>query len=53
MDNHEGNFYVVTEGLKKGDKIAMEGLSTLRDGTLIKPKEVSNIDSVYQGLNQK
>lgn len=53
MDNNDGNFYVVTEGLKIGDKIAMEGLSTLRDGTVIKAKEISNVDSVYQGLNQK
>lgn len=52
MDNHDGHFYVVTEGLKKGDKIAMEGLSTLRDGASIKPKEIQNVDSVYQDITQ-
>lgn len=51
MDNHDGQFYIVTEGLKKGDTIALEGLSTLRDGATIKPKEVHNMDSVYQNIN--
>lgn len=48
MDNHDGQFYIVTEGLKKGDRIALEGLNTLRDGVSIKPIEVHNLDSVYQ-----
>lgn len=53
MDNNDGQFYVVTEGLIKGDEIVLEGLATLRDGLSIKPVQVTNTDSLYQGLNQK
>jgi membrane fusion protein (multidrug efflux system) len=35
-DNTAGNFYVVTNGLKEGDQIVLEGVSTLKDGTQIK-----------------
>lgn len=52
MDNNDGHFYVVTEGLAKGDKIVLEGLPTLRDGVSIKPVLITNTDSLYQGLNQ-
>lgn len=51
MDNNDGHFYVVTEGLTKGDKIVLEGLATLRDGVTIKPVFITNTDSLYQGLN--
>jgi membrane fusion protein (multidrug efflux system) len=51
MDNNDGHFYVVTEGLAKGDKIVLEGLATLRDGVTIKPVFITNTDSLYQGLN--
>ncbi|RKD92896.1 membrane fusion protein (multidrug efflux system) [Mangrovibacterium diazotrophicum] len=30
--------YIVTSGLKAGDKVVLEGISSLRDGTEIKPK---------------
>lgn len=53
MDNNDGQFYVVTEGLSKGEKIALEGLSTLRDGVVIKPVEVTNTDSLYKGIDQR
>lgn len=53
MDNNDGQFYVVTEGLTKGDKIVLEGLGTLRDGVSIKPVQVTNTDSLYNGLHQK
>lgn len=53
MDNHDGQFYVVREGLSKGDKIAIEGLSTLRDGVVIKPVEVTDTDSLYKGIDQR
>ncbi len=53
MDNNDGQFYVVTEGLTKGDKIVLEGLGTLRDGAAIKPVEVTNTDSLYKGIDNK
>lgn len=52
MDNNDGHFYVVTEGLAKGDKIVLEGLGTLRDGATIKPVEVTNTDSLYKDMGQ-
>jgi membrane fusion protein (multidrug efflux system) len=50
MDNTPGQFYVVTDGLKSGDRIIAEGANNLKDGTEIKPVEVSP-ESVYKGLN--
>ena len=46
MQITKGKFYVVTKGLKAGDKIVLEGFQSLRDGTKIKPEE-KNTDSVY------
>ncbi len=51
LRNNDGQFYIVTEGLSVGDKIAMEGLATLRDGLVIKPLTV-NTDSLYQSINK-
>ncbi|TCK80683.1 efflux RND transporter periplasmic adaptor subunit [Albibacterium bauzanense] len=51
LSNNDGQFYIVTEGLAAGDKIAMEGLATLRDGLVIKPVMV-NTDSLYQSINK-
>lgn len=45
--NDNGQFFIVTDGLKAGDKIVVEGVITLRDSMLIKPREV-NADSLYQ-----
>ncbi|MBD0365282.1 MAG: efflux RND transporter periplasmic adaptor subunit [Flavisolibacter sp.] len=45
--NSGGQFFVVQEGLRPGEKIVLEGVAALRDGTQIKPREV-NADSVYQ-----
>lgn len=53
MDNHDGHFYVVTDGLSEGEQVVLEGLATLRDGATIKPVLVSNTDSLYQDLNHK
>ncbi|MGZ3766227.1 MAG: efflux RND transporter periplasmic adaptor subunit [Mucilaginibacter sp.] len=50
MDNTTGQFFVVQDGLNKGDKIVLQGAGTLKDGTEVKPKEV-NPDNIYQGLN--
>jgi len=47
MDNSDGQFYVVTEGLKAGDKIVLEGLPSLKDGMLIEPKLVE-ADSIFK-----
>ena len=49
MDNTAGQFYVVTEGLNAGDKIVLESVNNLRDGTSIKPVNVSD-GSVYGSL---
>lgn len=50
MDNNDGIFYVVTDGLSSGDKVVVEGLGTLRDGITIKPVEIS-ADSLYKEIN--
>ncbi|PST84939.1 efflux RND transporter periplasmic adaptor subunit [Pedobacter yulinensis] len=49
MANTKGNFYVVTKGLKAGDKIVLEGFSGLKDGTKIKAEE-RPADSVFAEL---
>ena len=51
MNNSGGQFFVVTDGLKPGDKIVLEGVSTLREGEKIKPVQV-NEDSLYRQLIQ-
>lgn len=52
MNNSGGQFFVVKEGLKPGDKIVLEGVATLREGAAIKPVPVKS-DSLYQQLLQK
>jgi len=47
MDNDDGQFYIVKQGLAPGDKIVMEGLATLRDGLTIEPTPV-NADSLFK-----
>ena len=37
MNGLEGKSYLVTKGLKAGDKIVVEGVQSLRDGQEIKP----------------
>jgi membrane fusion protein (multidrug efflux system) len=49
MDITAGQFYVVTGGLKPGDKIVLESGTNLRDSTTIKPTPVSP-ESVYGNL---
>ena len=51
MQNTKGKFYVVTKGIKAGDKIVLEGFQSLRDGTKIKPEE-KNTDSVYAEIKK-
>jgi membrane fusion protein (multidrug efflux system) len=49
MDNTPGQFYIITGGLQSGDKIIAEGANNLKDGTEIKPVEVS-AELVYKDL---
>ena len=51
MEITKGKFYVVTKGLKVGDKVVLEGFQSLRDGTKIKPEE-KNTDSVYTEIRK-
>lgn len=51
MEIGVGKFYVVTKGLKAGDKVVLEGFQSLRDGTKIKPEE-KNTDSVYAEIKK-
>ncbi|MBE5319737.1 efflux RND transporter periplasmic adaptor subunit [Pedobacter sp. MR2016-19] len=51
MDLAKGKFYVVTKGLKAGDKVVLEGFQSLKDGTKIKPEEKS-ADSVYADIKK-
>lgn len=37
-----GNYYLVTGGVKAGDKIVYQGIDRLRDGVIIKPKPVAD-----------
>jgi membrane fusion protein (multidrug efflux system) len=50
LENTAGKFFVVENGLKAGDKIVLEGVASLEDGTQIKPVPV-NSTSVYADLN--
>jgi membrane fusion protein, multidrug efflux system len=43
-----GNFYLVSNGVKPGDRIIYAGLDKLRDGTVIDPQLVS-LDSLQKG----
>ncbi len=51
MDLAKDKFYVVTKGLKAGDKIVLEGFQSLKDGAKIKPEEQS-ADSVYADIKK-
>ena len=44
---NSGNFYVVENGLKAGDKIVYSGLDRLREGVIIQPQIIS-IDSLLK-----
>ena len=51
MEVAKGKFYVVTKGLKAGDKIVLEGFQSLKDQVIIKPQEL-NADSVYAEIKK-
>jgi membrane fusion protein (multidrug efflux system) len=49
MESTAGNYYVVTEGLKSGDQIVLEGVASLKDGSEIKTQNQSQ-ETVYADL---
>jgi len=51
MDLAKDKFYVVTKGLKAGNKIVLEGFQSLKDGMKIKPQE-QPADSVYAEIRK-
>jgi membrane fusion protein (multidrug efflux system) len=50
MDLPAGQFFVVSQGLKEGDVIVIEGASSLTDGAKIKPN-VQSAEAIYKDLN--
>jgi membrane fusion protein (multidrug efflux system) len=42
-----GNYYLVDQGVKTGDRIVYSGVDRLRDGTVIQPQPMS-LDSLLQ-----
>lgn len=52
MEATKGNYYVVTSGLKAGDKIVLEGFASLKEGDKIKPNS-KNADSVFAAAKNK
>jgi membrane fusion protein (multidrug efflux system) len=45
-DNTAGQFFVVDKGLKAGDRIVLEGVATMKEGTKIKPV-VTSSETIY------
>ncbi|HVW98333.1 MAG TPA: efflux RND transporter periplasmic adaptor subunit [Mucilaginibacter sp.] len=48
-ENTPGQYFIVTDGVKAGDRVIAESVNNLRDGTEIKPVPVS-ADVVYKNL---
>jgi membrane fusion protein, multidrug efflux system len=46
----DGKYFFVTKGLQAGDRVVIEGVSSLRDGTVIIPKETNDL-SFYNKIN--
>jgi membrane fusion protein (multidrug efflux system) len=46
MENSNGQYFVVEEGVRPGEKIVLEGVASLKEGASIKPRNI-NTDSVY------
>lgn len=51
MDLAKDKFYVVTKGIKAGDKIVLEGFQSLKDGAVIKPEQQS-AETVYADIKK-
>ena len=41
LPSDDGKYYYVTSGLQSGDKVVVEGISSLRTGVQIVPKEAN------------
>ncbi len=50
IEGTSGNFYLVSKGLKAGDKIVYQGIDRLRDGMVINPKSMS-ADSLFKAAS--
>ena len=48
LDVNDGKNYIVTAGLKSGDQIALENVSTMKDGQKITPITAQQSESKYQ-----
>ena len=48
----DGKEYVVTSGLKSGDKIVIENVGTLKDGQTIKPVTPAESEASFQQAMQ-
>ncbi len=49
LETSNGQYFVVQEGVKPGEKIVLEGVASLKEGAAIKARAV-NADSVYQQM---
>ena len=48
LDVNDGKNYIVTAGLKSGDQIALENVSTMKDGQKITPITAQQSEAKYQ-----
>ena len=46
----DGQYFIVTNGLKTGDRIVLEGVSLLKENAVIKAKE-ADASSIYKAIN--
>ena len=44
VPSDNGQYFLVKDGLKSGDRVVIEGVSSLRDGAVINPKETNAIN---------
>jgi membrane fusion protein, multidrug efflux system len=51
ISTDDGKFYIVTDGLRPGDRIVTEGIISLKEGSTIIPKEVDAV-SFYKTINK-
>ena len=49
LDNSNGQYFVVQQGVKAGEKIVLEGVASLKEDTRIK-EHLVNTDSLYQEI---
>lgn len=47
LNNDNGQYFVAQSGVRPGEKIVLEGVASLKEGSAIKARPV-NTDSVYQ-----